>query len=163
MNPEQFETLWQTIVGQFPLGRASEHGPSHWRRVEQNGLYLAQWSGARPDVVRLFAVFHDSRRLNELNDPEHGMRGAQLAKDLRGRFYELDDPGFSLLAEACCIHTEALSHADPTIGTCLDADRLDLPRVGITPDPVYMSTETGINLARSGQFHVLRNFVVPGR
>jgi uncharacterized protein len=158
MNPMQPEALWEKIIGQFALERQSVHGPSHWRQVEHNGFYLAQTSGARIDVVRLFAVFHDSRRLNEYNDPEHGPRGAKLAQDLRGLLYEIDDQGFELLHEACWIHTEAPRSDEPTLGTCLDADRLDLPRVGISPQAEYMSTEAGKNLAKSGDFGVLRNF-----
>jgi uncharacterized protein len=36
----------------------------------------------------------------------------------------------------------------PTIGTCWDADRLDLGRVGARPDPKYMSTEARKRAAR---------------
>jgi hypothetical protein len=38
--------------------------------------------------------------------------------------------------------------SDPTIGTCRDADRLDLWRVHLQPDERYMSTERGKELAR---------------
>jgi hypothetical protein len=38
---------------------------------------------------------------------------------------------------------------DPTIGTCWDADRLDLVRVGTQSEPSYMSTEFGSEIARS--------------
>jgi uncharacterized protein len=31
----------------------------------------------------------------------------------------------------------------PTIGVCWDADRLDLTRVGIMPDPEFFSTAAG--------------------
>jgi uncharacterized protein len=30
---------------------------------------------------------------------------------------------------------------DPTVGCCFDADRLDLARCGITPNPELLSTE----------------------
>lgn len=36
---------------------------------------------------------------------------------------------------------------NPTIDCCIDADRLDLSRVGITPDPERMLTEAGKLLA----------------
>lgn len=39
---------------------------------------------------------------------------------------------------------------EPTIGTCWDADRMDLPRVGIQPDPQKMSTQEGHDYARLG-------------
>ncbi|HXI72540.1 MAG TPA: hypothetical protein VNN22_19530 [Verrucomicrobiae bacterium] len=142
-----YEVLWQRATAAFVLSPDSVHGPSHWRRVERNGLLLAARSGARIDVVRLFAVFHDSKRLNEFNDPEHGPRGAAFAGQLRNVLFQIDDAGFDLLCEACTVHT-ALHHSqDATIGACLDADRLDLGRVGITPDPGFMSTEYGRILA----------------
>lgn len=37
---------------------------------------------------------------------------------------------------------------DPTIDACFDADRLDLGRVGIIPDPGRLATEKGKELAR---------------
>jgi hypothetical protein len=36
---------------------------------------------------------------------------------------------------------------NPTVGTCWDADRLDLDRVGISVDASYMSTEEGRKLS----------------
>ena len=49
----------------------------------------------------------------------------------------------SLLCKACELHTVCHSTGNPTIDTCFDADRLDLMRVGITPDPEKMATERG--------------------
>jgi uncharacterized protein len=94
----------------------------------------------------LFAVFHDSKRMNEFDDPHHGQRGVEFAKQLRGELFEIDDEGFSLLYTACSAHTDLFNSPDITIGTCLDADRLDLTRVGIKPDPEYMSTAYGKEL-----------------
>ena len=145
-----FDQLWQHVAAQFSGGDHSVHGPAHWLRVMRNGLLLAKRTGADQDVVQLFALFHDSCRLNDGHDPQHGARGAELAASLRGSHFELPDAAFALLNHACCWHTEALHHADPTIGTCWDADRLDLGRVGIMPHERYMSTEFGRELARSG-------------
>jgi uncharacterized protein len=145
-----WQALWKTVADQFPLGLESIHGPAHWCRVERNGLLVATRSKADPIVVRLFAVFHDSRRENEGSDPEHGARGAQLAELFRGQHYELDDEAFAKLIHACTWHTHEGKHDDPTIGTCYDADRLDLGRVGIIPEPDYMSTEFGQIIARAG-------------
>jgi len=64
-----FANLWGVVSGQFPLGKDSDHGPEHWKRVEANGLLLAKEMGADVTVVRLFALFHDSRRENEFTDP----------------------------------------------------------------------------------------------
>ena len=42
---------------------------------------------------------------------------------------------------ACAGHTHDRTHPDITIQTCWDADRLDLGRVGITPQPNYLCTD----------------------
>lgn len=146
-----YEALWQTVLA-LPshLSPYSVHGPDHWRRVERNALILSTRSGAIVPVVRLFALFHDSRRENDYHDPQHGARGADLAKSLRGQLYDLPDEHFELLRHACVWHTDADSHDNPTIATCWDADRLDLGRVGIVPDERYMSTALGKEIARYG-------------
>lgn len=119
------------------------HGLSHWERVGRNGLDLAaDTEGADVDVVLLFALFHDSMRLNDGHDPEHGHRGGVLARELR-KLLPLGDGQLARLQEACAGHTDGLTSVDPTIGACWDADRLDLPRVGIMPDAALMSTDAG--------------------
>ena len=134
--------LVQRIVAQFPVSLYGMHGVNHWARVLENGLALAKLTGAREDVVQLFAVFHDSRRINEGTDPAHGRRGADLAKAVRGEWFELDDSGMFALWEACAYHSDGLfEHSDPTVATCWDADRLDLGRVGIRPDPRKLCTD----------------------
>ncbi len=142
--------LWKAVSDQFPLSVHSAHGPAHWRRVERNGLLLATRTGADEMIVRLFALFHDSRRHNETHDPRHGRRGATLAAEMRGLFFELDDDAFATLVYACTWHTDEKQNDDPTIGTCFDADRLDLGRVGIIPDPDHMSTAFGRIIAEAG-------------
>lgn len=129
------------ILEGYTLPHWGAHGLAHWGRVMENGLRLAQRTGADPQVVTLFALFHDSRRENEDTDPGHGRRGAELALELRGRLYELPGPAFELLFRSCDLHTEARSDPDRTVRTCFDADRLDLGRVGITPDPELLCTK----------------------
>lgn len=133
--------LRQAVQSQFLLGTFTCHGPDHWARVEEFGMRLAPLTGADLVVVRYFALFHDSRRQSDGTDPDHGARGAELARELRGRLFEMDDPRFELLVEACRTHTAGFHHSDPTIGTCWDSDRLDLLRVGLVPDPDYLSTQ----------------------
>ena len=137
------EAVWEFVRGQFALGPYSLHGPDHWRRVEANGIAVAAGSGADVVVVRLFAVLHDSRRLDEGTDDGHGRRGADLAAALRGDLFELADDAFRKLYYACAWHEKGKVTAEPTVGTCWDADRLDLPRVGARPLAKYMSTEAG--------------------
>ncbi len=118
-----FVQLWQIVTGQFHAPGYSVHGPGHWRRVERNGLMLATRTKADITVVRLFAIFHDSRRQNDGWDDGHGARGAEFAASLRGHAYILDDDQFELLRYACVWHTDGDHHHDPTIATCWDADR----------------------------------------
>lgn len=73
------------------------HGLVHWARVLENGLRIAEANGADQEVVTLFALFHDSRRVNEDQDDGHGLRGGELARSLRGKLVHLDDDRFELL------------------------------------------------------------------
>jgi uncharacterized protein len=145
-----FDKLWKHVAEQWQMPPHSVHGPDHWRRVERNGLLLATRTAADVEVVRLFAIFHDSRRENECFDEGHGRRGAEFADRLRGRFFDVSDDLFELLQYACMWHTEGHHHENPTIGTCWDADRLDLGRVGAIPDAAFMSTEFGREIAAYG-------------
>lgn len=130
----------QILVKEYQLDPGSLHGPAHWERVKQNGLYLASQIGADSQVVNYFACFHDSCRQNEGYDPEHGARGAEKAVSMR-HMVSLTDAQFRLLLEACRGHTNQLFHENKTIACCWDADRLDLSRVGINPDPKRLNTE----------------------
>jgi uncharacterized protein len=129
------------ILKGYALHPRGMHGVVHWARVVENGLKLAAVTGADPDVVKLFALFHDSRRENDGADWGHGRRGADLAAKLRGRVFDLPDPAFALLDRACEWHTDARTDPDVTVQTCFDADRLDLGRVGVKPDPKYLCTD----------------------
>lgn len=144
---DALDDLWPLVAGQFHSPGYSVHGPDHWRRVERNALLLATRTGADIAVVRLFALFHDSRRENDGWDDGHGARGAEYAATLRATAFDLSDEQFALLHEACVWHTEGEHHDDPTIATCWDADRLDLGRVDVIPDPKFMSTEFGREIA----------------
>jgi uncharacterized protein len=135
------EEVFHTILRGYDLSPMGIHGLPHWGRVFENGRRLASDSGADPRVLDLFALFHDARRRNEHHDDGHGARGADLARELRAALSPLSDCQFDLLCEACEHHTDGLTHPDPTIGACWDADRLDLWRVGITPVEAFLSTE----------------------
>jgi len=123
----------------YPLDWHGTHGVIHWCRVYENGMQLAEQPGVNRRVVQLFSVFHDSQRFSEGGDAEHGNRGAGLAARMR-EFYVADDHEFALLTIACNLHTSARNHPDITVQACFDADRLDLGRVGIVPDPDYLCT-----------------------
>ncbi len=136
--------LLDRILEHYTLSFSGIHGIWHWGRVMENGLRLAQRNGANQDVIRLFALFHDSQRLRDGYDPEHGERGAALASRFRDQgLFELDDENFELLHYACCWHEKGLTDGDLTVRVCWDADRLDLARIGIVPDPNRLCTDEG--------------------
>jgi uncharacterized protein len=147
INSINFDAVWEYVIKAFQCGRDSIHGPDHWRRVERNALKIASSNGAIVSVVRLFAVFHDSRRENDSFDLEHGKRGARYAASLRGTLFDLGDSHFDMLQYACTWHTHGQLSKDPTIGACWDADRLDLTRIGLRPEPRFMSTAVGRSLS----------------
>ncbi len=135
--------LRKRVIRTFPMGPQSIHGPAHWTRVEENAFRIREETGADPRVLLLFALFHDSMRQNEIIDEGHGRRGAEYAAELReeGRF-KLEDDAFELLVEACIKHTDGETEGHPTMLPCWDADRLDLWRCGIKPEPSRMCTQT---------------------
>lgn len=132
--------LTKELRSKFLLDWYGIHGTAHWARVRVNGLKLVEVSEARADVVELFSFFHDSMRANDGYDPNHGIRAAHYAESLRGKLFELDDDGLELLKTACEGHSDGLMVADITVQVCWDADRLDLGRVGIRPDPYRLCT-----------------------
>jgi uncharacterized protein len=140
-----YSALIKEILDQYSLPVFGTHGITHWARVLENGLRIAQETGANEEVVSLFAVLHDSRRQNEALDPGHGKRGAELAKSLRGSFFDISDQDFDLLYEACVSHTDGKTESDITVQTCWDADRLDLGRVWIWPNPDHLCTQFAKN------------------
>ncbi len=133
--------LVKTIIEQHERPLNGIHGLAHWARVLENGRRLAQLTGAKLAVVELFAIFHDSKRINDGLDLDHGRRGAEYAASLRGSSFDLSDHDFDLLYSACVDHTNGLTEADITVQCCWDSDRLDLARVFITPDPKFLCTE----------------------
>lgn len=146
---DQFLPNWQGV-----------HGVSHWARVQVNGRRLAEHTGANLDVVELFSFLHDSQRQNDGTDTEHGPRAAEWISSLNGQFFTLNEHDLGLLQTACRDHTKGYTTGDITVCTCWDADRLDLGRVGIKPNPAYLCTDIARNkttiewaYARSTQNH----------
>lgn len=126
---------------------SSVHSIEHWKRVEKYALMMAEKNGADKEVVSLFACLHDARRNTDGHDPEHGERAAVLLLELvKARVLALSDKQYDNLKLALRLHpiTNAESE-DITVRTCWDADRLDLWRSGIEPNPQYMFTEEGKN------------------
>lgn len=153
-----YPAILQAILQGYELPIYGDHGVIHWARVHENGLKITQFSGADPEVVKLFALFHDSRRINENNDPGHGLRGGDLAQSLRGSLIHLNDQQFDLLYEACKLHTDGHTTGDITLQACWDADRLDLGRVNITPVVERLCTDAARKLLSWADQRAVRNF-----
>lgn len=142
------KSLIEAIVAQYGQPLSGRHGLAHWARVLENGRLLAHRTDADLAVVELFAVFHDACRQNEALDPDHGSRGAELARRFHSQGHlPLDEHQLALLTHACEAHTEGLITGDLTVRVCWDADRLDLGRAGIRPAQGLLCT----GAARDGQ------------
>lgn len=140
LQPDELYQLLGAIRRQYRLSWTGMHGVGHWARVLETGLRLASVTGADPEVVTLFALFHDACRRNDNHDPRHGVRGAELAATILAPHFAGRPRQLELLLEACTHHTEGRTDAEVTVATCWDADRLDLLRVGIRPEPHRLCT-----------------------
>lgn len=152
----RFERVDVEAVKDFVASRwtlDSLHGLPHWKRVARNGQRLLT-PECNALVVELFAYLHDSCRTSNGYDEEHGPRAAMWIETLRNSLLRgLTDEEFGLLQEAVRLHTVCHRTGNPTIDACFDADRLDLTRVGIVPDPAKMATDKGAELARKARLH----------
>jgi len=145
--------LISTITDQFKLPINSTHGLPHWKRVEALGIYLSMHTGADKVVVQHFAYLHDSQRINEDEDPQHGLLAGRFAHDLFSQgLLNITKEQEHLLETTCEVHSATYTMpADPTIATCLDADRLDLWRLGIQPSPMLLFTDIGKEISTDKQ------------
>lgn len=135
------------LKNQFQIDWRGFHGGAHWARVKMNASILAKMHedeghSVDRDVLDLFSILHDHKRENEGYDIDHGRRAAEALHFYRGRFFELPESAFSELYRACEFHSNGRT-TDPSLNVriCWDADRLDLYRVGVTPDAKYLCTD----------------------
>ena len=137
------ETLKELACAQFKLDINGIHGIKHWKRVQLIGRYLSKETKADAEVVDLFAYLHDSKREDDHDDVHHGKRASSFAQELYDkRILTIREDQLKQLLFACEHHTDsAIKSKDVTIQTCWDADRLDLWRLGIKPDPFFLNTE----------------------
>ena len=141
MTNTREDDLLAYLKKQYILEWDGIHGYNHWVRVLRIGLFLAPLTGANQRVVRAFAYIHDACRAIDKADRHHGMRAARLAAKLNKDYLRLSDEELELLDRACRYHDRGMITKDPTIGTCWDADRLDLWRIDCKPDQSYLSTD----------------------
>lgn len=141
--------LMTFLKSHFKLDIMGLHGLPHWARVYKNAQELVEMEQARGhaprlDVIHLFSYLHDHERQNDDEDYQHGGAAAENALKMRneGRIFKIDDEGFALLCYAMTRHSHGDTLADITVQICWDADRLDLGRCNIIPDPKYLCTES---------------------
>lgn len=139
----KYERLWEEVSKQKRSASSPIHGLTHWRRVFENGLIIATDTGANIELVELFALFHDSCRQDDGDDPKHGRRAAAWVASMRADFPDLSEDLFRFLLDALRDHTHVKKTDNIHIAACWDADRLDLGRVYIKPEEEYMNTEIG--------------------
>ena len=142
------ETLREYAMEHTKLGIYSIHGIGHWDRVADKAESLMN-KDVDMLVVKAFAYIHDVEREDEDEDPYHGARAAWLVDKIRSTVLRfLNDKQIEQLKKACKLHTSKWKTEDATVNACFDADRLDLGRVGITPNPDKMATSEGQIIAK---------------
>ncbi len=120
---------------------SSIHGPRHWQRVGLAGLkLLKRVPEADAETIFLFALVHDSQRVNDGKDPDHGPRAARLVRDMDQDLIFPTEEQYDRLTFACRHHERGGVSDDPTVSVCWDADRLNLHRCYIWPKTKYLST-----------------------
>ena len=117
------KSIVHIILSEYELPWDGTHGVSHWARVLENGLRLAEETGADIDVVRLFAIFHDSQRINEGTDNGTGVV-YELAASPRQIVQAIGRSLPSAPMKPVVIAQDGMTEADITIQTCWDSDRL---------------------------------------
>lgn len=146
--PEFLQEVERRVLAQFQLDPLGPHGMPHWQRVLRNGvlIYEADKSNVDLHVVTAFALLHDSCRINEDDDPMHGVDGARFMRRLaaQGLLAHLDEEQLTLLSSAIIDHPRGFVILEPRIQACWDADRLDLGRVGIEPARRYLGSVYGL-------------------
>lgn len=133
--------LYSRVV--FPRGDGGIHGKDHCARVLLYGIMIADSIGmdeGETDAVCAAAVFHDSRRLNDMSDTGHGRRGADYYLEYcRERGMRPDDRAYLAMAyhdlpdgegESAISSRENAESALRVFRVLKDADGLDRLRLG---------------------------------
>jgi uncharacterized protein len=136
--------LMGLIRSEFKIDWHGIHGANHWARVLHHGKNIGALRKADLIVVELFGFLHDSCRLNDGRDPQHGARAAEFAHGIHGDYFQLNAKQLDKLCYAMTHHSSGEVSTDATIQTCWDSDRLDLGRVGIFPSPKFLSQEASL-------------------
>lgn len=143
MKPAFQQQVIRLAKDRFQLTAGSVHGVAHWSRVWLNARLICEAEQIDPRVPFLFSFLHDTCRIHDGADFQHGPDAAAFVDQLFAERH-LDISPFELLqlSKAIELHSDGFTEADPVIQVCWDADRLDLGRVGILPNPKYLCTAT---------------------
>lgn len=153
-------------IKRWPKELGTIHGIEHWDRVARFGKMLYQ-EGADMEVVMAFAYLHDSQRINNGYDIDHGKRASSFIDSIRHtKLTSLNNVQIEKLKKACELHTIKHKTGDLTIDICFDADRMDLLRVGIIPIPRKMATQKGAELVADPSYqefyeHLIKESLPP--
>lgn len=154
-----WERLREFCVQRWPDSLGVTHGVDHWDRVAIFGRMLFV-DGVDMEVVMAFAYLHDSERINNDIDENHGERASKLIDAIRyTELNELNDEQISILKRACKLHNKELRTGNLTIDVCFDADRMDLIRVGITPSSNRMATRIGAEIVSNPKYREYYNVI----
>jgi uncharacterized protein len=132
--------------------RFRQHDTGHFYRTALlAGHIAASTPGADFAGAVLGGALHDIGRRCDDDDPDHGVRGAEIVAR-----HELLDPWLdqilnpNIVIFAIQYHPEGRVTDNPTAGAVWDADRIELRRTGVLPDLTRFSTLAGKRLARRG-------------
>jgi uncharacterized protein len=141
-NQKHIEAIERHVLdNHYAEATGTFHGPDHWYRVQNHSHAVARSMGIDPLIPHIFALVHDSQREDEGTDPWHGARAAKFVKQRRKDLFQfLSNLEVEQLAHACELHSDGHTVSHQPAMACWDADRLDLWRVGIQPDPRYLCT-----------------------
>lgn len=127
------------------------------QEAADRGYYVA--------TLYLFALCHDCRRFDEGRDLTHGAYGAAVLQQAMGAYgYDASNSEAMCAALlACNMHTvvdhprtcpgyqtvlQQCPRVRRAVGLCLDADRLDLMRLGRPPHQSYLYHANAIDVAK---------------
>ena len=123
--------LFDTVMAGATHRDSILHGESHWKCVAWTGLELCRkLPEADRAVVFLFGLLHDSKRLNDGHDPQHGRRAGRFAQSLQSSVYTTVSP-IQLHALVAACHDGAMPTRTYIVGRA--DDRHMLGRRSIKP------------------------------
>lgn len=142
---ERLEPSWTNLLIEVRrkarLRESPLHGEVHWRAVAATFLHIQKnKSDIDLEVGLAFALFHDSQRQDEMGDTWHGEAAAEFVASSDTLLHLIGPARRDQVFAACALHNEGyVERNNRSIGACLDADRLNLVRIGIQPKMDYMS------------------------